>query len=316
MKSVFFEQNGLTWIDFAGPDRTELDQAALQLILPRALVNDAMDPSHLPKVEAFENSDFILLRHFDPSSLGNSAADTIQELTRKIAIFMTPSVLVTIHRTHQPFLDKVRTKWNTAAPSASILIQIRMEIIRSVILTYDLPLREADERFTELETKVFLGRVEPRLIQDLYFLKQQVSVYRRMLRQNMEVVAALKVAIPDYASQVQDLREEAQRVFQHADEIMEDINHLFGTHLSLASHRTNETMRLLTVFSLFFLPLTFLVGVYGMNFKYMPELESRWGYPLVWCFMVGISVGIYFWVRAKGWLQTAPTDTVAESSKS
>ncbi|MFN5681381.1 MAG: CorA family divalent cation transporter, partial [Bacteroidota bacterium] len=58
----------------------------------------------------------------------------------------------------------------------------------------------------------------------------------------------------------------------------------------------------LTVFSAFFLPLTFLVGVYGMNFKYMPELDNPWGYPGVWALMLGIVIFIYVWFRRKNWL--------------
>jgi magnesium transporter len=72
--------------------------------------------------------------------------------------------------------------------------------------------------------------------------------------------------------------------------------------LALSSHRTNEIMRFLTVVSLFFFPLTFIVGVYGMNFRFMPELEWRYGYALVWFVMLTVSILIYWKVRTKGWL--------------
>ena len=64
----------------------------------------------------------------------------------------------------------------------------------------------------------------------------------------------------------------------------------------------NEIMRVLTVVSSIFIPLTFIVGVYGMNFKYMPELEQRLGYPAIWAVMLGIVIGIYIWFRRKQWL--------------
>ena len=67
----------------------------------------------------------------------------------------------------------------------------------------------------------------------------------------------------------------------YADELLEDVNNLLSIQLALASHRTNEVVRVLTVFSVFFLPLTFIVGIYGMNFQFMPELRQRWGYPAV-----------------------------------
>ena len=88
-----------------------------------------------------------------------------------------------------------------------------------------------------------------------------------------------------------------------ADEIHDNVSNLLTVQLNLASHRTNEVMRILTVFSAFFLPLTFLVGVYGMNFEFMPELSRRWAYPAVWGVMVIITLGIYIWFRRRGWLK-------------
>jgi magnesium transporter len=89
----------------------------------------------------------------------------------------------------------------------------------------------------------------------------------------------------------------------YADELVEDVNNLLSIQLALASHRTNEVVRVLTVFSVFFLPLTFIVGVYGMNFKYMPELSERWGYPAVLAGMAVVTVAIYIWFRRRGWLR-------------
>jgi magnesium transporter len=89
----------------------------------------------------------------------------------------------------------------------------------------------------------------------------------------------------------------------YADELVDDVNNLLSIQLALASHRTNEVVRVLTVFSVFFLPLTFIVGVYGMNFQYMPELHQRWGYPAVMLGMALVTFAIYVWFRRRGWLR-------------
>jgi magnesium transporter len=82
----------------------------------------------------------------------------------------------------------------------------------------------------------------------------------------------------------------------------EDCSHLMNIYLSLASHKTNEVMRVLTIFSAFFLPLTFIVGIYGMNFEFMPEIHKRLAYPIVWVGMLTIVALIYLWFRRKRWL--------------
>jgi len=73
-------------------------------------------------------------------------------------------------------------------------------------------------------------------------------------------------------------------------------------HLSMIGTRTNEVVKLLTVVTSIFIPLTFIVGVYGMNFDYMPELHLRWGYPTVWALMIALALGLLVYFRRRGWL--------------
>jgi magnesium transporter len=78
-------------------------------------------------------------------------------------------------------------------------------------------------------------------------------------------------------------------------------------HLSTVSNRLNEVMRVLTVISTIFMPLTFIVGVYGMNFDYFPELHWRLAYPLLWCVMIGLALVMFAWFRRLGWIGTGET---------
>ena len=82
----------------------------------------------------------------------------------------------------------------------------------------------------------------------------------------------------------------------------DDINNLMNVYISISSQRTNEVMRTLTVFTAFFLPTTFIVGVYGMNFENMPELQHPYGYPAVLGFMLLVTILIYTWFKRKGWM--------------
>jgi magnesium transporter len=86
------------------------------------------------------------------------------------------------------------------------------------------------------------------------------------------------------------------------EEVYDSINSLMNIYISLSSQRTNEVMRTLTVFTAFFLPLTFIVGVYGMNFHYMPELNHPSGYPMVLGLMLFITLFIWIWFKRKGWM--------------
>jgi magnesium transporter len=91
-------------------------------------------------------------------------------------------------------------------------------------------------------------------------------------------------------------------VIDSVDIYREMISSMLDMYLSSVSNRLNEVMKVLTVISLIFMPITFIAGVYGMNFKNMPELEWRYGYPLTWLLMAGIGAGMFYYFKRKKWL--------------
>jgi magnesium transporter len=181
--------------------------------------------------------------------------------------------------------------------------RLLIELINGAITTYEKPLAEAEIAVDSFEATVFGDQEVTGLLRRIYLEKRRVTQIRRMLSHTRDAVQKLVPASEPTAPLYQDLRENAQSVHAYADELLEDVNNLMSIQLAAASHRTNEVVRVLTVFSVFFLPLTFIVGIYGMNFSFMPELRQRWGYPAVMGLMAVVTLVIYLWFRRRGWLR-------------
>jgi len=296
-----------TWLDVVHPTRDELTDIARRYGLHPTSVEDSLDPEHLPKYERIAEVTFIIVRAMDTASARDCA--TVQEMTRKVAIFFGKDFLITIHRTEQPFLTALMEKHRaTATPPSgerrkTFLPRLLIELINGAIETYEKPLAEAEITIDKFEAMVFGEDELGGLLRRIYTEKRRVTQMRRMLSHTLDLVQRLVPASEPTAPLFQDLRENAESMHFWADELVDDVNNLLSIQLAMASHRTGEVVRVLTVFSVFFLPLTFIVGVYGMNFQFMPELRHRLGYPAVLLGMGLVTLVIYLWFRRRGWLR-------------
>jgi magnesium transporter len=295
-----------TWIDVVQPTREELADIARRYGLHSTSVEDSLEPEHLPKYERIGVVTFIIVRAMDAASPRDCS--TVHEMTRKVAIFYGADFLITIHRTEQPFLSALVEKYQAPPPPGaerrkSFLPRLLIELINGAIETYERPLTDAELTIDKFEATVFGEHELAGLLRRIYTEKRRVTQMRRMLSHTLDVVQKLVPSAEPTAPLFQDLRENAESVYSFAEELVEDVNNLLSIQLALASHRTNEVVRVLTVFSVFFLPLTFIVGVYGMNFTFMPELRHRWGYPAVIVAMGVVTLVIYLWFRRRGWLR-------------
>lgn len=289
-----------TWRDITGPTVEELQAIAQQYGIPASIVQDCLDPEHLPKHEKFGETTFLILRVYDVAA--KDSAGTVQELTRKIAIFFRSDVALTIHRVDLPLLAMLRDRFGAPGGGCSPLALLAA-LGNGVLDTYERPLQQAEDALDHYEEGLFSPKLKTPSLQKIHLLKRRVSLIKRMLWQSHSVIQRLTPSGERSQSVYQDLKENAESYHFWADQLHEEIQNLLSMHVALASHRTNEVMRVLTIFSAFFLPLTFIVGVYGMNFDFMPELHSRWAYPVVVGFMALVSGVIFFWFRRRGWLR-------------
>lgn len=292
------KQNGFDWTDLSAPDDEEIKQVAEQYGLHEASIKDCMQPDHLPKHELFDNYTFIIVR-----VLANNPpreADTIQELTNKVSIFVGTDFLITVHRAEQHLTNLVKTKQIDSGRCKSTSLLLNM-LIREAILTFELPGIKLSQSLDDYEERVFLQQRKSPVLRGLYFVKRKIDVIRRLMLLSYEIVDNIDDTDNSdvHSRDLRDLYIRTQTLF---DNLSENTAQLLSVYFSIASQRTNEIMRVLTIFSVFFMPLTFIAGIYGMNFRFMPELEWYYGYPAVILVMVVMAAGIYYWFKRKGWL--------------
>jgi magnesium transporter len=304
------EQQGVTWIDVTAPSLEELHEVAGVHRLHATTVEDCLDPTHLPKYERIEDALFVILRVWgeQPDRTGTA----VQDVTRKIALFTRGDLLLTIHRAELPALRSVEREWTGRCGSGekTTVPAMLAAITIATLESYDPPLEEAEDTLQKFEQALFEPKVKSPNLPAIHQLKRRVGLIRRLLWLMSSVVTKVGGSQERSTPIYQDVRDTAESYLFYADQLLDETQGLLGTYLAVASHRTSEVMRVLTVFSAFFLPLTFIVGIYGMNFEHMPELGQRWGYPMVLLGMGVVSLVIMLWFRRRGWLRRIADEDV------
>jgi magnesium transporter len=297
VKKFETQLQNIHWIDLTAPKKSDLNHLAQELNIPNRILMNALDSEHLPKYESLDSAAVIYLRIIDPAK---PFAVNIQDLTTKITIIITDKLVLTIHRLDNEFLDVLR---KDAGEKNFTLKELIKSLLISSMATFDAPITSLENRIEIFEQNIFENQKSQTIIKEGYFLKRKSSAIRKLLKFSLDILNALQ-ARPDFVwRDFQGLRENIERNLFYTEEVLENVTGLLNLHISLAAQKTNEVMRVLTVFSIFFLPLNFLAGVYGMNFDNMPELHQANGYFYVLITMILVSLGIFIWVYRKGWLK-------------
>ena len=266
---------------------------------PLAL-EDIVNVHQRPKAEDYQDQTFVVLRMPSPHPDGFD--------TEQVSLVLGDGFVLTFQERPGDVFEPVRNRLRT--PHRPIRARgadyLGYALIDAVIDAF-FPLVEAlAEHLESVEETVLLGRARVGMA-DIHAHKRQIMLIRAAVWPLRDVVSALmredhaqiSAATRPYLRDCQDHVVQLTDMLQASRDVTAGLVELL---LASQSHRTNEVMRVLTLISTIFIPLTFVVGVYGMNFDHMPELHWRWGYPVVLLAMGAIAVGLLAWFRAIGWL--------------
>lgn len=292
------DDSNFTWLDIVNPTSDELLEISKTYHLHQYALRDCLEPDHLPKHEELGNTDFIITRMLLAAPA--QQLTSVQELSTKVAIFYNDNLLITIHRIPHAFLDDIKNNYLKTCKFKTTQVLVT-RIIWYVLHSYDKQSILLSNEMDKFEAMVFLKTVTPSILEDLYYIRRKSSTCKKLLTFTGEVISSMRKEGNDPVA-LQDTKDLHIKLMTIYGQVYEDVTNLLNIYLSLQAQKTNDVMKVLTIFSVFFMPLTFIAGIYGMNFKYMPELEAKIGYPLALASMLVISIIIYFWFKRKKWL--------------
>lgn len=266
-------------------------------------VEDSLNTHDRPKAEIDDDSVFITVQSIFPGS-------TNGEVTRHLhlAIFLKDGRLLTLEEGETPLFDSVeeriaRDTSRLRKQGADYLLYVLMDV---VVDGYFATLESLAERIEALEDEVLAGSGTD-VLQRIQALRREVLMFRRAVWPLREVVGNLSRfgggPFTDFTRPfLRDLYDHSVMVVETTETLREMLTGLLEIHLSTASNRMNEIMRVLTIIATIFMPLTFIAGIYGMNFQHMPELPEPLCYPGVLLLMLLVGGGMTIFFRRRRWL--------------
>jgi magnesium transporter len=293
----------LTWLNIDGIHDIELiGRLGRHFDIHPLTQEDILNTMHRPKFEEFEHYAFIVLKMLRYDSTSGRV------LTEQFSLILTENVLISLQEAQGDVFEPVRTRLQKGRG--------RIRNAGCDYLAYALIDAIVDHYFAILEQiGIQIGAIENQtlsdptaaVLQDIHTMKRKILYLRKQIWPLREVVGTMA---KEESALIRDetmifLRD----VHDHTVQIMETIESqrdllagLLDLYMTGISNRMNEIMKVLTIIATMFIPITFIAGVYGMNFKYMPELEWPWGYGLIWGVMVAMVIVMVIFFKKKKWL--------------
>jgi len=289
----------VVWVDFSVP--TKEDTAVLSSVFQfhPLSIEDCEARRQQPKIDDYRDYLFIMTHGVHPES------STREFRTRQLSIYLGRNYIVTFHKEKSRSvihtLESARKNHRVISDGPGSVLY---NILDFQVDQYFPVMDNFEKKIDEIEDRVFTSQTAV-ILEEVLTLKRALMRLRRISGHQRDILSRLirrEFALIDEhtAINLRDVFDHLVRITDLADTYRELVASVLDAHLSIVSNRTNDIMRALTVVATLFIPLTFIAGVYGMNFEYMPELHWRYGYLLVWGLMIGVAVFMYRLFRKRG----------------
>ena len=291
------------WVNVNGTaDPTVLKALEAEFGVHPLTLEDIQHTTQRPKVEEYASYLFVVARMLKDPAEGELEAE-------QVSLLLGDSWVLTIQEgkpgdVFEPLRERIRLgRPQVRTRGADYLLYALLDGIVDAFFPI---LDRITERAEDLEERVLEGTEEDTR-EKLQDLRRDLRILRQVAWPQRDALASLERGEPEWIRPatrtfLRDVSDHAIRVTDTVESTRELVASLMDLHLGNMAQRANDAMKVLTVVATIFIPLTFIAGVYGMNFRYMPELESPWGYPTVMAFMAALGIGMYLAFRRRGWV--------------
>lgn len=296
-------KGGVTWIDIEGVHHPEtIDRLGKHYSIHPLTLEDIVNTEQRPKIEEYPDYLFFVLK---ASNCGEAEE---QPGMQQISLVLKPGLVISFEEKAGEIFGSVRNRIRVGKG--------RIRLTGSDYLAYCLVDAIVDRYFNILEKKgedieslqeELIRRPTRTTLQEIHRMKRELILFRRSVWPLREAVGSLLRG--EYGLIQKTTLVYLRDVYDHLIHVIDSIEiyremlaGMMDLYLSSISNRMNEVMKVLTVIATIFMPLTFMAGVYGMNFKYMPELDWSWGYPAVLLLMVAVAGCMLVYFRRKRWI--------------
>lgn len=286
-----------SWIDIEDPQDPDYNVIEDEFDLPPLLVQDCMRAEQLPKYEKTQKSYFFLVRMYDPSCHENDI--TIQKLTNKLAIFISGNWVITIHSERIFPLFKFAEMGDRQGFPQDVRRLVH-QLFRITIMSFEDILQILQKRYEEFEEKVLSEEVGGLRNTMVYEFRRKLFVIKGILQLTQHSLYNSRDFWGESGSMQQDIKENIDQLYFRLDALSHNFDQLFALHLSINEKRSNEVMKVLTVFASLMLPLTFIASFYGMNFDHLPGARTTTGFVGVVLIMITTTfITIWFFYKQR-----------------
>jgi magnesium transporter len=301
---AFRDKPTVTWINVEGVHQVEVVEKLGNCFgLHPLVLEDILNTDQRPKMEIYGDYVFIVLK-----MLYGNDSNRLAE-AEQVSLILGSNFMISFQEGKEgdvfnPVRERIRSGKGFIRKMGSDYLAY--SLIDTIVDNYFIILENLGEKIELLEEEL-VAHPTTTTIQKIQKFKNEMIFLRRVVWPLREVVSGLGRKESSLIKETTEIY--LRDVYDHTVQVMDTIevyremlSGMLDIYLSSVSNRLNSVMKVLTIIATIFMPLTFIAGIYGMNFKYMPELEWRWGYPAVWLIVLIISVSMLIYFKRKKWL--------------
>lgn len=299
----FKDKPTTTWINIDGLHQVDIiEKIGKKFDFHPLLLEDILNTEQRPKIEDFETHIYIVLKmlYYDEK--------TNEITSEQISIIFGHNFVISFQEKEGDIFDPIRERIRTGKGRIRKMgaDYLAYSLMDGIVDSYFIILEKLGENIEDVE-ETMITDPKPETLRGIHSLKRKMISLRKSVWPLREVLSALERSDSSLIREptriyLKDVYDHTIQVIDTVETYRDVLSGMLDVYLSSISNKMNEIMKVLTIIATIFIPLTFIAGVYGMNFEFMPELGWRWGYPAIWVVMISVGILMLVYFRKKKWI--------------